>query len=384
MAKVPQKPMNMSLVDRIAVADANGLIVADTAGRILNTVHPARHLQNGIAIMDGPERVGTVLVGSMIDSSLSGLDETFLNSVLRSLIYAVLIAAAVALIFGLVFSANITKPVLTLNEAAKKVAGGNFEIEVPPKGDEEIATLARSFNTMTAELKRLEDAKKQIIADVAHELRTPVTLIQGSLEGIIDGVFPMNKAVLNSVYEETVRLSRLIDTLKELEIIESGKLDLALSPVDVGKMIENTLILFESFARDKNIDLGMNPIASPLTVTADSSRLSEVLYNLLSNAIKYTPASGSVRVGAYKDNVSDVGILQVDDSGPGIPPEERERIFERFYRLDKSRSSNLGGRGLGLAIASQIVKAHGGRIRVEDSELGGASFRVELKSRSVS
>lgn len=365
------------LSDRIAVADSSGVIVADSAEKILHTVHPATHLRSGIPIISGSRRVGTVLVGSMIDSSLTGMNQHFLDSVLRSLILGILISSCLAFFLSLVFSSRITRPIASLNNAAKRVAQGDFEVSVSPEGDEELRSLSISFNAMIGELNNLENAKKQIIADAAHELRTPVTLIQGTLEGMLDGVFPVDTNVLSSVYEETLRLSSLIDKLRKLEIIESGKLELTLSSVNVSEMIRHALTVFRSLAQEKNIDLWMEPIDSSLTVEADSFWLSEAIYNLLSNAVKYTPNGGKVRVHAHRVDSTSIRI-QVDDSGPGIPSLEREQIFERFYRIDKSRSSSSGGRGLGLAITKQIISAHGGTIRVETSNLGGASFIVEL------
>lgn len=199
---------------------------------------------------------------------------------------------------------------------------------------------------------------------------------------MIDGVFPIDIPTLKSVHEETVRLSRLIDMLRELEIIESGKLVLSLETINVMDILHKAEALFASSAKEKNIALSVEePEALPV-IKADYLRLSEVIYNLISNSIKYTPSGGRVRLRTKNDEKRAVTRIYVEDSGPGIPAEERERIFERFYRIDKSRSPDRGGRGLGLAIAREIVKAHGGNIAVTDSELGGAAFIIEMKAAS--
>lgn len=371
------------LSDRIAVADSDGVIVADTAGALLRTIHPAEHLAHGVPIVANGERAGTVLVGSMVDSSLSGMNERFLSSITTALLWAVSISAGLALFLGLVLSAQVTRPVAMLTRAARKVAAGDFSAAVKTAkrggGRDELEELSESFNVMTAELKRLEDAKKQIIADSAHELRTPVTLIQGTIEAMIDGVYPLDIPTLESVHEETLRLARLIDMLRELEIIESGKLALHLEPVDCAALLHETAALFTAFAAEKKIALTEEPPASRPLITADRLRVGEVIYNLVSNAIKYTPSGGTVRLRALVDDESRTVHFQVDDSGPGIPLSERERIFERFYRIDKSRSADRGGRGLGLAIANEIAKAHGGSLTVGDSDLGGASFNFTLE-----
>ncbi len=381
----PSATISALLSDRIAVADSDGIIVADTSGKLLGTVHPPMHLAHGVPIMVNFEKKGTVLVGSMVDSSLTGINERFLGSITTSLVWAILISAGIAFILGLVFSAQVTRPVVSLTAAVKKVASGDLSAAVEVGGRDEVSDLSVSFNAMTEELKRLEEAKKQIIADSAHELRTPVTLIQGTIEAMIDGVYPLDIPTLESVHEETVRLSRLIDMLRELEIIESGRLALSLETIDAAEIVNKAVALFASAAAEKRIALSVEEPGPPSPhISADYLRLSEVIYNLISNAIKYTPAGGRVRVRIQTDASGSLTLIYVDDSGPGIPDEERERIFERFYRMDKSRSTDLGGRGLGLAIAREIVKAHGGSITVADSDLGGASFVVSLSSSSTS
>ena len=365
------------LSDRIAVADAEGQIVADTSGKLLGTTHPAMHLALGVPIMANFTRIGTVLVGSMVDSTFTGSNERFLAQLLRSLSIAILVSACIAILFGLAFSIQIPRPLAALDSAAKKIAGGDFSVMVPIVGNDEVASLSASFNLMTGELKRLDDAKRRIIADSAHELRTPVTLIRGTLEGVMDGVFPLDMGTIKSVHDETIRLSRLIDMLRELELIDSGELKLSLEEVDVVASLEKAAALFGAAAGEKDITIDVRRL-DPTGVMArvDVLRFDEVLYNLIGNAIKYCPSGGRVACAARREGSS--VLVSVDDSGPGIPGTERDRVFERFYRMDKSRAQDSGGRGLGLSIAYEIVKAHGGDIHIEDSPLGGASFVVAL------
>lgn len=389
MAAYPYDTIRNLLADRIAVADLSGLIVADTSGKLLGSMHPAMHLSHGFPIQVDFKRVGTVLVGSMVDSSLNGVDERFLASVSASILWATLGSSLIALLLGLLFASRVTGPLAGLNAAARRVAAGDLSTLVEIRSNDEIAELSTSFNTMTDELRRLEEAKKRIIADAAHELRTPVTLIQGTVEAMIDGVYPLDMATLRSMHEETVRLSRLIDALRELESIESGELKLELGETDPMDIAGKAVSLFAAQASAKNIELSVEGGDSERAlVLADNLRLGEVVYNLLSNAIKYSPDGSRVRVRVWADQgridakgKRGLARISVDDSGPGIPPDERMKIFERFYRLDRSRAQDSGGRGLGLAIASEIVKAHGGRIEVGDSDLGGASFLVTLPAR---
>jgi signal transduction histidine kinase len=370
------------LSDRIAVADAQGRIIADTSGKLLGTTHPAMHLAQGVPVMSDFKRIGTVLVGSMIDSTFTGANEQFLARLVRSLTIAILLSTVIATLFGLALSIQITRPLAVLDDAAKKIAGGDFSVIVPAGGKDEVASLAASFNAMTGELRRLDEAKRRIIADSAHELRTPVTLIRGSLEAMIDGVFPLDLNTIRSVYDETMRLSRLIDMLRELELIDSGELKLSLDDIPVLPVLEKAVNLFKTQAGEKGIGIEVgDPGAIGLAVCVDALRFDELLYNLIENAIKYGPRGGKVVLAARREGSS--VLISVDDSGPGIPASERKNVFERFYRMDKSRAQDSGGRGLGLSIAYEIVAAHGGNIHVEDSPLGGARFVVTLPQPSV-
>ena len=366
------------LSDRVVIVDERGIIVADTANQLIGTVHPRAHIAHGSPVAVGSTIAGTVLVGSMIDSALTGVSGRYLADVTKSLAFSTGIAAFLALLLGLLFAARITKPLANLARATRSVTRGKAFVPLSEAGDDEIAELSRSFNEMTAEVRRLDEARKQVIADSAHELRTPVTLIRGIVEGMIDGVYPLDGTTLKSVHEETLRLSRLIDTLRELEVIDSGELKLDSDSVDLHEMAAKALTLFAPSAARKSIELILDECgSSPYNAWGDQFRLDEVLYNILSNAVKYTPPGGTVRIAELNGDEQTV-TFSVGDSGPGIAVDERERVFERFYRVDKSRSSESGGRGLGLAIACEIVKAHGGSIEVGSSDMGGALFTVTL------
>jgi signal transduction histidine kinase len=366
------------LSDRIVIVDARGVIVADTANLLIGTIHPWSHIAHGSPVTIDRTRVGTVLVGSMIDSALTGVSETYLADITKSLAFSTGISAFLALSLGILLASRVTKPLGKLARATRTVMNGKALAPLVEKGDDEIADLSRSFNEMTAEMRRLDEARKRVIADSAHELRTPVTLIRGIVEGMIDGVYPLDAATLKSVHEESLRLSRLIDTLRELEVIDSGELKLEKSIVNLREMISRAMTLFAPSAKQGGIALIFEESGSSAREAwGDQFRLDEVLYNILSNAMKYTPSGGTVRIRELIDGTASVGF-SVGDSGPGIPVSERERVFERFYRVDKSRSTESGGRGLGLAIACEIVKAHGGTIEVGESDMGGALFAVTL------
>ena len=202
-------------------------------------------------------------------------------------------------------------------------------------------------------------------------------MIRGTVEAMLDGIYPRDDATLTSVHEETIRLSRLIDSLRELDLIESGKMRLSLSDIDPARLAQRATLAFQGAAKSKGVGLEFRGTPCP-RVFADPVRLDEVLYNLFSNALRHVSEGGHILVSV---GVSESGMatISVEDSGPGVPESERALIFERFYRRDDSRAIDVGGQGIGLSIAKEIVMAHGGSIRVETSQtLGGAAFVVEL------
>ncbi|AEV30394.1 signal transduction histidine kinase [Sphaerochaeta pleomorpha str. Grapes] len=369
--------------NRVVLADTEGYIVADSAGKLIGTSHPQRHLSHGIPIMTVQGKKGVILVGSMVDTSLTDTDELFLASIKRSLLYSSFFSVLIALAVGIMLSIHLTKPMAELAQRAREIALGNLSTPMDIKGNDELAELSQAFNEMITELKKLDTAKKQVIADAAHELRTPVTLIQGTIEGMLDGILSFDQENLKSVLEEVLRLSLLIETLRELELIDAGELKLSKEPIDIRSLLSKSLALFVPVANEKEITISFKPcLGNPATTYGDFFRLREVVDNLISNAIKYTPTGGHIQIQEEKP-AKNLVRFSIDDSGPGIDISERERVFERFYRIDKSRSSASGGRGLGLAISSEIVKAHGGKITIGSSDLGGARFCVDLPVRNT-
>jgi signal transduction histidine kinase len=367
------------LADRVVLADASGVIVADTAAVLAGSVHPADHLALGVPVAAGGVRRGTVLVGSMVDSSLTGVQTAFLAAAAASLVGATALAALGALALGLALSVRLLRPIAALAAGVRGVSAGGARPPLAVEGDDELADLAVAFNAMVRDLDRLAAARRRLLADSAHELRTPVTLIRGNLEAMLDGVYPRDDAAIRAVLDETLRLAGLIDALRELEGLESGELAVRPVRLDLYAAVRRAADRFAAAAAERGLGLecAPEPDAPPLPVAADPLRLDQVLDNLVGNALRYTPPGGLVRLSA---GAAPAGWaeLAVDDSGPGIPEAERERVFERFYRLEASRAADSGGRGLGLAIAAEIVKTHGGTIAAGASALGGARFEVRL------
>ncbi len=263
-----------------------------------------------------------------------------------------------------------------LTEATKAVAAGGLGLQVEVRSKDELGQLAASFNRMSTDLAQARDLRRQLTADVAHELRTPLTLILGHAEALSEGVLPANAENLRLVHEEALRLSRMVEDLQLLSRAEAGELPLTLGPVRPETLAKAVVAKHASAAAQTQIALELTSDPSLPIVQGDADRLTQVLDNLLENALRHTPAGGviKVRLSSSADSLR----FEVQDSGPGVAPEDVPRVFERFYRADAARSRDMGGSGLGLAIARSIVEAHGGRIGVESPEGEGARFWFDL------
>jgi len=252
-----------------------------------------------------------------------------------------------------------------LLEASGKVAEGDFSARVEERGPSEVRALTRGFNSMAERLQTNDQQRRAMLADLSHELRTPITVIQGNVEGILDGLYPADELHLKSIMEETQILSRLVDDLRTLALAESGSLKLKREPTDLAELIRDTMAGFEAQVREKDLQVDLVPDEME-EIEIDPLRIREVLMNLLSNAVRYTPNQGQIRVGASESSTGEERSVTVfvQDSGAGIEPADLPHIFDRFYK-----SSDSGGMGLGLSIAKYLVEAHGGKIWAE-SEVG--------------
>jgi histidine kinase len=285
----------------------------------------------------------------------------------ESLIVAVIAATAVALIASFIISRNLVAPIRLMTNASGRIAEGHYDERVKLLGNDELSQLARSFNQMAEQLEQVESMRRQLIGDVAHELRTPLTAIKGSAEALIDGVLPASTETYQQIQSEAERLSRLVDDLQELSRVESGATQLDVYLVDSTSLIQTVTKRLQYQFDGKRVILNSSLPHAPLHILADEGRILQVLTNLIGNALQYTPEKGIVTVAVERDKDKNEARISVRDTGDGIPAEHLARIFDRFYRVDKSRSRVRGGSGIGLTIAKHLVEAHGGKIWAESA-----------------
>jgi signal transduction histidine kinase len=328
-------------------------------------------------LFDG-KQVGTANIETYGPFFYSGAEAEFLSQLNRLLLILGSTFIGVSILLSVLLAQSIAKPIRNAAAAARDIAAGNLTVRLDGNyKTSELNELSYSINTTAKELQEAERKQKQLTMDVSHELRTPLTCLQGNLEAIIDGVLEPSAERMESLYEETKHLSKLVEDLNLLTNIEWHAIELDKTDFDVSALITPVLESFNHAAAEKNIELVCKMPPQALVINADYNRIKQVLINIVSNAIKYTIA-GSVTIGAQKHDEKGTCEITVSDTGEGIDAQDLPKIFERFYRCDKSRARNSGGSGVGRTIASAIVKAHNGSLSVESVPGKGSVFKILL------
>ena len=348
-----------------SIADSNGVILVPGLRYVFGETVSADLLEKGTQIQVENETVGILLFGTAPNKN--PMDEEFIHRINNSIFMSGVGTVILALILGAILSRTITRPIRELTSATHKMADGNFGQQVPVRSRDEIGELASSFNKMNNDLARSFNLRKQMTADIAHELRTPLSLIIGHAEAVHDGVLPPSAENFEIIREEAERLEQLVNDLRILSLADAGELSVDFQPVDVNKLLSDIQTHYLTPFNQKRIALNLGPASVALTANLDPIRFSQVVTNILENALRYTPENGRVDISAKQDNDQIKIIIQ--DSGQGVTPEEAAHLFDRFYRADEARNRNDGGSGLGLAIAKSIIEMHKGKIWAE-SEIG--------------
>lgn len=334
-------------------------------------------LDLAVPIGDVERPVGYLFVGSMVHPDANPLRELFVRTSRTAAWITALVVLVATAVSSLLWTRWLSRPLRALCGAASAMARGEYRtrVRVPPRRDE-LSDLAAAFNTMAAEIEAQEETRRRFVADAAHELRTPLSLLSARVEMLAGGVYAPGDEQWGALQAGIDRMQRLVGDLQTLSRLESGRISIDLEAVDTRQMLGRLKAAFEPAAAAHGVQFRIE--GEGCRAWIDPARMEQVLANLLGNAIRYSPKGGTVTLGA-ESKADEHGELWVEDEGPGIPQADRERIFDRFVRLDDARDRAAGGSGLGLAIAAELVRLHGGLIRVEAARHGpGARFVVEV------
>jgi len=300
----------------------------------------------------------------------------FLQSLWQQLLAAALVSSAIALLLSRWLARGMTQPLRDMAKAAKQMEIGDYSQRVVTNSRDEVGQLADALNRMSGQLEQLEQLRRDLVANVSHELKTPIAALRAHLENLLDGVERPDPETLQVMLAQSDRLGRLVDQLLDLSRFESGEVPLTREPVDLGPLVAQVLSEIEVARSGRGVAVSSDLPHDLPPVLADPERIHQVLFNLVDNAVRFTPVGGRVDVRASR--VNGRCEVRVVDTGVGIPSQHLPRLFERFYRVDPARSREDGGTGIGLAIARWVVEAHGGRIRAESRMGKGSTFSFDL------
>lgn len=366
----------MMMSGLLVLADAEGNRLAVSSGQPTSGQLTPAELDRSLALKSGLRTVGYLYFDG--GAAFSSGDESFLVARLTlAALVAGFVAGGLALLLSLFLSYRLLRPVQELTQASHGMARGDLSQRVSIQGHDELAELARTFNFMADSLQAAQTSRRAMTADIAHELRTPLAVQRANIEALLDGVYPLTSDNLAPVLEQNHLLTRLVEDLRTLALVDSGQLKLEVVPSDLASITEHMVTRFRPQAEKTAVALHFaKPPTSFPPIQVDPQRIEQILSNLISNALRYTPSGGQIEISLA--NVPGQVRVQIHDSGPGIPVESLGQVFERFYRADKSRSRSEGGSGLGLAIARQLTEAHGGTLTAANHPQGGAVFTLTL------
>lgn len=398
---------------RLVLADADRRVLFDTTHQLDGTMLPLDIQLRSVRVLVHNRTVGHVTL--LVDETNEALQGRLLGRSITFIVFiGSLVASSVAVLVALVISKRLTQPLLSLTARVQRLASGERHEPIEEPAERELADLSRAFNTMAAQLAHQEDLRRQLMADIAHELRTPLSVLRLQLEGLEDGIEAPTPHVFASLTHEVGLLTRLVEDLRLLSLTDAGQLHLELEALDPVRLIQRVASVVTPRAHQHGIVLRVEPATGIAMVWADAQRLQQVLLNLVENALRYTPSGGHVTLRVGADNqypaVSEAArdralvgdneqsasssspsapaddpaavVFEVEDTGVGIAPEDIAHIFDRFYRADRTRRRETGGSGLGLAIVQRLVEAQGGTVGVTSTLGKGTTFRVVVPPRS--
>lgn len=358
------------------LADRDGRVIFSGSPLFNNRTLSKAQLRQGLELVSNGETAGWLVFTPAVDRWRADTPEgQFLLTVNRGITFSALAAVGLALVLGSILAYTLTRTLRELTTATQALAQGELGRQVPVRSQDELGALASAFNQMSARLAQSVQLRRRMTADIAHDLRTPLSVIQGYSEALADGKLQPSPEMLQVIHDETRHLSRLVEDLRTLSLADSGELPLLKQEIDPFELLQRLANAYRGQAQAKQIELQVQAAPGQATLQVDVERMVQVLGNLVSNALRYTPGGGAIILAMRKapGNVE----LVVTDTGPGIPPDDLPYIFERSYRGEKARQQD-GATGLGLSIAKSLVEAMGGRIRAESKPGEGAAFTISL------
>ncbi|MAS33132.1 MAG: histidine kinase [Anaerolineaceae bacterium] len=359
------------------LADADGVIVLSVGPFKVGDRLSPRQLEEGDPVIVDGEQVGTALL-ALPPPGLNPREQLYVDRTNQALVIGALGAGVVALLIGIILSQQFLRPLSELRTAIAAMRQGDLNQQVQVRSRDELGELAQTFNDMSAQIHRANQLRKQMTADIAHDLRTPLMVMSGYLEALRDGILQPTPERFEAMHQEAVILKRLIEDLKTLSLADAGELRLIYQSLSPRDLLEQVKQSFDTLAAESDVRVEIDAPADLPPMRADRERMVQVLTNLVSNALRYTPAGGKIVLRA-RQNGGNMQLV-VEDTGSGIPPDKLPNIFERFYRVEESRHQSEGESGLGLAIAKSIVEAHKGLISA-DSQVGvGTSMIITLQT----
>jgi len=360
-----------------AVLDTNGIVVLSSGPFRQGQQVSPEQINQGTAIVVDDQTVGSVLVTTQPPRP-DPREQQYLDRTNQALLIGAVGAGSMALLVGLLLSRRFLRPLVELTTAIRGMRQGELSQQVQVRTQDELGELAQAFNQMSADIHRANQLRTQMTADIAHDLRTPLTVIMGYLEGLRDNTLKPTPQRFEAMYNEAVLLNRLIDDLRTLSLADAGELKLVYQMIQPSELLEQVKQSFEPLAEAGQITLQVTADDDLPDVRVDRERMGQVLINLVANALRYTQAGGSVTLQARKRE--DKVQLLVSDTGSGIPADKLPNIFERFYRVEEARSQNQGESGLGLAIAKSIIEAHHGTITAQSQVGNGTTMTITLQT----
>ena len=360
----------------LQLADADGSLIYAPAAANIGTLLSEEDLAYSVELLVDGQTIGYLVSSESAAAPGADLDETLIQLIDQAILGAAAIAGAAALVLSIVLASALIRPLRHLTRASTRLARGELHQRVEETGPPEIRTLAQSFNNMAASLERLESNRRAMTADIAHELRTPLSVQRVNLEAMLDGVYPLDQANLATIAAQNDLLTRLVEDLRILSLADAGELILNKEEVELASLTARIHEQFLADASELGISLSLDTPTEPVVLHLDPLRISQILNNLLQNALRHTPANGSIAIRLRREK--NAIRLAIQDSGPGIPDEVLPHIFERFYRVESNHERQKDGTGLGLAIARKLAEAHGGTLYGDNASGHGAVFTLQL------